>query len=103
MVFFDNIQGTNWQTLRFKLPPIPGESGPPGSASQIRTGWRIEFRSIEAQVSYFSFCISTYEFHRRLYRSKSVRRKVWASVRVYTQSREDEKSLVYLSFPDNGF
>lgn len=35
---FENIQSTNWQTLRFKPPP---------SNSDI--GWRVEFRSMEVQ------------------------------------------------------
>ncbi|KAJ9066034.1 glutamate--cysteine ligase [Entomophthora muscae] len=42
---FENIQSTNWQTLRFKPPP-PG--------SQI--GWRVEFRSMEAQITDFEKC-----------------------------------------------
>ena len=40
---FENIQSTNWQTMRFKPPP--------GANSQI--GWRVEFRPIEAQTSDF--------------------------------------------------
>ncbi|KAI0220754.1 glutamate--cysteine ligase [Massospora cicadina] len=39
---FENIQSTNWQTLRFKPPP-------PGS----EIGWRVEFRSMEAQITDF--------------------------------------------------
>ncbi|CCA66352.1 probable gamma-glutamylcysteine synthetase [Serendipita indica DSM 11827] len=39
---FENIQSTNWQTLRFKPPP-------PGSSM----GWRVEFRSMEVQVTDF--------------------------------------------------
>jgi len=39
---FENIQSTNWQTMRFKPPP-------PGS----NIGWRVEFRSMEAQVTDF--------------------------------------------------
>jgi hypothetical protein len=35
-----NIQSTNWQTLRLKPPP-PGTS----------IGWRVEFRSMEIQVT----------------------------------------------------
>jgi glutamate--cysteine ligase catalytic subunit len=37
-----NIQSTNWQTLRFKLPP-------PNSP----IGWRVEFRSMEVQMTDF--------------------------------------------------
>ncbi|KAF8326647.1 glutamate-cysteine ligase catalytic subunit [Cantharellus anzutake] len=39
---FENIQSTNWQTLRFKIPP-------PNSS----VGWRVEFRSMEVQVTDF--------------------------------------------------
>jgi len=37
-----NIQSTNWQTLRFKPPP-------PNSS----IGWRVEFRSMEVQLTDF--------------------------------------------------
>lgn len=39
---FENIQSTNWQTMRFKPPP-------PHST----IGWRVEFRPCEAQVTDF--------------------------------------------------
>ncbi|KAH7916569.1 glutamate-cysteine ligase-domain-containing protein [Hygrophoropsis aurantiaca] len=39
---FENIQSTNWQTLRFKPPP-------PNSP----IGWRVEFRSMEVQITDF--------------------------------------------------
>jgi glutamate--cysteine ligase catalytic subunit len=39
---FENIQSTNWQTVRFKPPP-------PGSS----IGWRVEFRPMEVQLSDF--------------------------------------------------
>ncbi|XP_005188299.1 glutamate--cysteine ligase [Musca domestica] len=39
---FENIQSTNWQTMRFKPPP-------PNSS----IGWRVEFRPCEAQISDF--------------------------------------------------
>eukprot|EP00698_Gefionella_okellyi_P009902 TRINITY_DN2542_c0_g1_i1.p1 TRINITY_DN2542_c0_g1~~TRINITY_DN2542_c0_g1_i1.p1 ORF type:complete len:652 (+),score=121.82 TRINITY_DN2542_c0_g1_i1:41-1996(+) len=39
---FENIQSTNWQTVRFKPPPA-------GST----TGWRVEFRSMEVQFTDF--------------------------------------------------
>ncbi|KAI0256364.1 glutamate-cysteine ligase catalytic subunit [Lactifluus subvellereus] len=38
---FENIQSTNWQTLRFKPPPNPS------------IGWRVEFRSMEVQITDF--------------------------------------------------
>ena len=39
---FENIQSTNWQTMRFKPPP-------PDSP----IGWRVEFRPCEAQFTDF--------------------------------------------------
>lgn len=39
---FENIQSTNWQTMRFKPPP-------PNSP----IGWRVEFRPCEAQLTDF--------------------------------------------------
>jgi len=39
---FENIQSTNWQTVRFKPPP-------PGSS----IGWRVEFRSMEVMLTDF--------------------------------------------------
>lgn len=49
---FENLQSTNWQTMRFKPPP-PGGS----------IGWRIEFRPMEIQLTdfenaAFSVCIA---------------------------------------------
>lgn len=38
---FENIQSTNWQTMRFKPPPP--------TAPNI--GWRVEFRSMEIQLT----------------------------------------------------
>ncbi len=39
---FENIQSTNWQTMRFKPPP-------PNSS----IGWRVEFRPCEIQITDF--------------------------------------------------
>ena len=39
---FENIQSTNWQHMRFKPPP-PG----------LDIGWRVEFRSMEIQITDF--------------------------------------------------
>lgn len=41
---FENIQSTNWQTMRFKPPP---------ANTAQSTGWRVEFRSMEVQLSDF--------------------------------------------------
>ncbi|KAF7492032.1 Glutamate--cysteine ligase catalytic subunit [Sarcoptes scabiei] len=38
---FENIQSTNWQTMRFKPPP----------SSSPEIGWRIEFRPMEVQLT----------------------------------------------------
>ncbi|KAK4537587.1 hypothetical protein CDCA_CDCA13G3612 [Cyanidium caldarium] len=45
MVHFENIQSTNWNTVRFKPPP---SANPRGSA-----GWRTEFRPMEVQLTDF--------------------------------------------------
>ena len=42
---FENIQSTNWQTVRWKPPP------PPPNKHNI--GWRVEFRPMEAQFTDF--------------------------------------------------
>ncbi|KAL0482831.1 glutamate-cysteine ligase catalytic subunit [Acrasis kona] len=39
---FENIQSTNWQTVRFKPPP-----------ANSTIGWRVEFRVLEVQMSDF--------------------------------------------------
>jgi len=39
---FENIQSTNWQHMRFKPPPPDKD-----------TGWRVEFRSMEIQITDF--------------------------------------------------
>jgi glutamate--cysteine ligase catalytic subunit len=39
---FENIQSTNWQTMRFKPPPI-----------NSLIGWRVEFRPTELQITDF--------------------------------------------------
>ncbi|WOO83378.1 Glutamate--cysteine ligase [Vanrija pseudolonga] len=42
MDHFENIQSTNWQTVRFKPPPVDSP-----------IGWRVEFRSMEIQPTDF--------------------------------------------------
>lgn len=42
MDHFENIQSTNWQTMRFKPPPVDSP-----------IGWRVEFRSMEVQLTDF--------------------------------------------------
>lgn len=43
MDHFENIQSTNWQTMRFKPPP----------SSEPNIGWRVEFRPMEIQLTEF--------------------------------------------------
>lgn len=45
---FENIQSTNWNTVRFK-PPLASEDG----KKESPVGWRVEFRSTEAQFTDF--------------------------------------------------
>ena len=40
---FENLQSTNWQHMRFKPPP----------ANSADVGWRVEFRSMEVQMTDF--------------------------------------------------
>ncbi|KAF5208706.1 putative glutamate-cysteine ligase [Clavispora lusitaniae] len=48
---FENIQSTNWQTLRFKPPALYKDATPEELA---RTpGWRVEFRPLEIQLTDF--------------------------------------------------
>mmetsp|Transcript_17107 Transcript_17107/g.52533 ORF Transcript_17107/g.52533 Transcript_17107/m.52533 type:complete len:736 (-) Transcript_17107:2200-4407(-) len=44
---FESIQSTNWQTVRWKPPPLVAD----GEARSI--GWRVEFRSMEIQPTDF--------------------------------------------------
>jgi len=39
---FENLQSTNWQSVRFKPPPIVPEQN---------VGWRVEFRTMEVQLT----------------------------------------------------
>jgi len=48
---FENLQSTNWQTLRWK-PPHPGK-GTLHSADPSHIGWRVEFRPMEVQLTDF--------------------------------------------------
>lgn len=48
---FENLQLTNWQTLRFK-PPAPKPEGM-ADATNVGPGWRVEFRPMEIQLTDF--------------------------------------------------
>jgi glutamate--cysteine ligase catalytic subunit len=43
---FENINSTNWRTVRFKLPPAPAKN-------QHNIKWRVEFRSMEVSLTDF--------------------------------------------------
>ena len=47
MDHFENIQSTNWQTLRFK---VPSQDSVPGSG---KPGWRVELRPMEISLTDF--------------------------------------------------
>ena len=40
---FENLQSTNWNTMRFKSPP----------ATDSEIGWRVEFRPLDIQLTDF--------------------------------------------------
>lgn len=46
---FENLQSTNWQTLRFKPPGLYGDDVNLSS----KPGWRVEFRPMEIQLTDF--------------------------------------------------
>jgi len=43
---FESINSTNWQSIRWKPPPPPSDSG-------VHIGWRTEFRPMEVQLTDF--------------------------------------------------
>ena len=47
---FENIQSTNWQTLRWKPPPPKSNNQ---DSNQPHVGWRTEFRAMEIQLTDF--------------------------------------------------
>jgi len=48
---FENLQSTNWQTVRWKPPPASSKHLGAGGNADI--GWRVEFRSMEVQMTDF--------------------------------------------------
>jgi len=48
---WESIQSTNWQTVRWKPPP--SSKGVMDTRSENRIGWRVEFRSMEIQMTDF--------------------------------------------------
>ncbi len=48
---FENIQSTNWRSMRWKTPAL--EAGMSGDGSDKGPGWRIEFRPLEIQLTDF--------------------------------------------------
>jgi len=49
---FENLQSTNWQTVRWKPPPASSKRLNPQTGS-ADIGWRVEFRSMEIQMTDF--------------------------------------------------
>lgn len=49
---FENIQLTNWQTLRFKPPALYSPDSKPEELA-TKPGWRVEFRPMEIQLNDF--------------------------------------------------
>ncbi|KAI5964746.1 GSH1 [Candida pseudojiufengensis] len=50
---FENIQSTNWQTLRFKPPALYEQKDNGIIDYSNRPGWRVEFRPMEIQITDF--------------------------------------------------
>ena len=48
---WESIQSTNWQTVRWKPPPV--HKGVMDTRSERHIGWRVEFRSMEIQLTDF--------------------------------------------------
>jgi len=48
---WENLQSTNWQTVRWKPPPP--SKGVLDNTSEEHIGWRVEFRSMELQLTDF--------------------------------------------------
>jgi len=48
---WENLQSTNWQTLRWKPPPP--QKGELSKDNDAHIGWRVEFRSMEVQITDF--------------------------------------------------
>eukprot|EP00927_Polykrikos_kofoidii_P083150 TRINITY_DN8448_c1_g2_i1.p1 TRINITY_DN8448_c1_g2~~TRINITY_DN8448_c1_g2_i1.p1 ORF type:complete len:731 (+),score=125.48 TRINITY_DN8448_c1_g2_i1:40-2232(+) len=48
---WENLQSTNWQTVRWKPPPP--QKGMLDTSSEDHIGWRVEFRSMEIQITDF--------------------------------------------------
>ena len=48
---WESLQSTNWQTVRWKPPPI--HKGKMEKSNEDHIGWRVEFRSMEIQLTDF--------------------------------------------------
>lgn len=48
---WESLQSTNWQTVRWKPPPV--HKGVMDTKSEQHIGWRVEFRSLEIQLTDF--------------------------------------------------
>jgi len=54
---WENLQSTNWQTVRWKPPPP--NKGILDKTSEEHIGWRVEFRSMELQLTDFENAANT--------------------------------------------
>ena len=50
---FDNLQSTNWNTVRLKPPTGLGMGGIDSNPAEREPGWRTEFRPMEVQLTDF--------------------------------------------------
>jgi len=50
---FDNLQSTNWNTVRLKPPTGLGVGGVDSNPAEREPGWRTEFRPMEVQLTDF--------------------------------------------------
>lgn len=49
MAHFENLQSTNWNSMRFKPPP----------SANSPIGWRVEFRTMDIQLTDFENTVLT--------------------------------------------
>jgi len=50
---FENVQSTNWQSIRFKPPPTPYDFESINGKRESEIGWRVEFRVMEINLTSF--------------------------------------------------
>ena len=50
---FENVQSTNWRSVRWKPPPPIATTAAHGAAAASAPGWRVELRTMEVQLTDF--------------------------------------------------